>query len=107
MDALDGQVLAAQEQRVLMRDWMRQQNLEDPGHPDFALTPRARRLRARGTEGESDPKVSPVVTAFVVPPPPWPHLWAASDATIFTWLADKARRYEPFANSAMFPGEPK
>jgi hypothetical protein len=107
MDVDSGPTPTLSEAQALLREWLRRQNLTDPAHPEFALTPRTGRLRVRGTEGEPDPQLRPLVTAFAVAAPPWPKLWAASDDAVFSWLADKARRYEPFADAPMFAGEPK
>lgn len=108
MDSTDvGNLGAAQEQRAILREWMQQQNLHDPNRPDFALTPRTRRLRISGTEGKDNPPVTPFVTVIAVPTPPWHDLWASSDTTVFTWLAAQERHYEPFASGRRFPGEPR
>jgi hypothetical protein len=102
-----GQLIASQREETAFQQWLHRQNIDDPARTDFALAQRSRGLRIQGTGGVENPKVRLLVTAIAVPKPPWRELWAASNGSIYSWLKDQARRYEPFNQLAMFPNETK
>jgi hypothetical protein len=94
--------LERREQRERMADFLADRRLQDLASPDFALTPRTRRLQCWGNNGKRE-SPCPFVLFHAVPETLKERAWSLSDDQVWNWLDPGQRRYEPWKGGFFLP----
>jgi len=82
--------------------FLNDRRIDDLTSPDFALTPRTRRLRCWGDGGKLE-AACPFVVIHAVPEAALERVWLLSDERVWNWLDPNQRRYSPWNGGYFLP----